>query len=63
MSEEKKKKPSEWLTLLCKVTKDGIEKFKGTKNDCWKYIHDSNGSSVYWACKYDGWEIEEVKGA
>lgn len=41
------------------VTKDGQHRFgPDTYNRCWEFIHKcSNGNSVDWLCKYEGWAI------
>jgi len=44
-----------------RVTRDGEEFFKGSDNECWVYIHKHQGQSVDWACKHEGWKIEELE--
>ena len=42
---------------IVQVFKDGELKFTGTDHECWVYILKHQSQSVYWACKYEGWEM------
>jgi hypothetical protein len=45
-----------------KTTRDGKTVFEGSAGECWIYIHKHQSQSVDWACKYEGWKIEPMKG-
>jgi len=40
------------------LKRDGVEKFRGTYNECLMKLHRLQGQSCDWAMKYEGWTIE-----
>lgn len=48
---------------LFKVTRDGVDRFSGTHNECWTHILKSQAHSVDHAIKYEGWKIEPLEVA
>jgi len=48
------------LTVQYRVTRDEIELFRGTEDECFKYVLDHQGMSVDWAIRYEGWAIGPV---
>jgi hypothetical protein len=40
------------------VVHDGLKKYRGTHDECFRYIMDSQGQSVDYAINYGGWGIE-----
>lgn len=46
-----------------RVTRDGVEKFQGSEDECFVFIHRAQGQSVDWACKWEGWDITSMDGA
>ena len=40
---------------------DGVEKFRGTYNECLMKLHNLQGQSWDYAFKYGGWTIEPIK--
>jgi len=43
--------------MVAEVLKDGEVRYAGTPDECWVYILKHQPQSVYWACKYGGWEM------
>lgn len=56
-----KKEQKRIMTDSCKVLKDGFRVFTGSENDCFKFIHDTQSQSVYWACMHSGYEIVSLE--
>jgi hypothetical protein len=46
------------------LLRDGAEKLRGTEQELWRWLHRSTSTSVFWALKYEGYEIkpEETDG-
>jgi len=44
-----------------KLTKDGNEVFRGTENECYIKLLNSQSQSTEWAMKYEGWEIKPIQ--
>ncbi len=42
------------------VTRDGVVRFSGTETDCFGYLLKCQPMSVYWATKYEGWNISRI---
>jgi hypothetical protein len=43
-----------------RVTRDGIELFRSTADECFVWLHRHQGQSVDWACKHEGYAIEAL---
>ena len=39
------------------LTHEGVERFRGTPNECWIKLLKSQGQSTDYAIKYGGWKI------
>ena len=39
------------------LSRDGVEKFRGTENDCYMKLQRLQSQSAEWAIKYEGWRV------
>ena len=42
------------------LTHDGVEKHRGTYNECWMHLLEMQSASTHRAIKYEGWAITQV---
>jgi hypothetical protein len=43
------------------VLHDGVVKYNGTHNECFRYVLDSQGQSFDYAVEYGGWSVEPAR--
>jgi hypothetical protein len=51
-----KAQPTKWDVLH-----DGAARYRGTHNECWEFIMNSQGQSVDYAIKHGNWAIERAE--